>query len=415
MRKRKSITHSDVPTSASGPSRAGSLRTDTGAPRGLPGIAALAFSRPDRFDALMNETGTVRWGVIGCGDVCEVKSAPGMRKCVGSELRIVMRRNSERARDYAERHGVPEWTANARRVVEHPEVDAIYIATPPGSHLEHALAVARAGKPCYVEKPIARHATEAERMVEAFRAAKQPLFVAYYRRRLPRFLKLRELINDGVLGEVTHLAYRFGKPAHRWTEREANWRLNAKDAGGGLFLDLGSHVLDLFDHLFGALEVTRGLAWNQLGIDAVEDHVSLCFRAASGVGGTVSFDFTSSRWVDELVVSGTDAEVHLSVFGSEPLRLVSDDRVQELECPHPAHVQKPLIQTIVDELRGVGAPCPSTGASALRTARVMDAVLNDYYGGRDDEFWTRAESWPGTKERRIQRNFPGLRDPSALT
>src|SRR5918997_410384 len=150
----------------------------------------------------------IRWGIIGCGDVCEVKSGPALQKAQGSRLVAVMRRDPAKAEDFARRHNVPRWYADADQLIADPEVGAVYIATPPGSHEELARKVAAAGKPCYVEKPMARNHAECVRMIAAFRAAARPLFVAFYRRRLPRFVKAKELIDAGRLGRVTGLVYR---------------------------------------------------------------------------------------------------------------------------------------------------------------------------------------------------------------
>src|SRR5438067_5233611 len=144
--------------------------------------------------------------MIGCGDVTEVKSGPGFQKAAHSRLVAVMRRNGALARDYAERHGVPRWYDDAESLVADPEVDAVYVATPPSSHEEYTLLAARAGKPVYVEKPMARDHAECVAMIDACRAAGVPLFVAYYRRALPRFLKIKELIESGAIGEVRFVA-----------------------------------------------------------------------------------------------------------------------------------------------------------------------------------------------------------------
>src|SRR4051812_48513080 len=138
----------------------------------------------------------IRWGIIGCGDVTEVKSGPGFQKAHGSQLVAVMRRNAALAADYAKRHGVPRWYNDAKALVNDPEVDAVYIATPPGVHVEGALLAAAAGKPAYVEKPMARNTTECDVIIQALARADQKLFVAYYRRAMPRFLKLRELLEN---------------------------------------------------------------------------------------------------------------------------------------------------------------------------------------------------------------------------
>ena len=247
---------------------------------------------------------TVRWGIIGCGDVTEVKSGPGFQKAAGSELVMVMRRNGAKAEDYARRHGVKRWTTDADALIQDEEVDAVYIATPPGMHEFYAMKVLAAGKPCYVEKPMTRNASEARRMVEAFGAKHLPLWVAYYRRAMPRFVKVREMIVGGALGRIVSAEYRYqdGQMAKR-AEVEP-WRLRAEESGGGLFLDLGSHVLDMLDFWLGELEMTEGAAWNEKRTHAMEDHVALKFRTAAGVAGGVSLDFTQAEKFDAFVLTG---------------------------------------------------------------------------------------------------------------
>lgn len=344
----------------------------------------------------------VRWGIVGCGDVCEVKSGPPLYKVAGSQLRIVMRRNAALAGDFAARHGVPEHTTDASHVIDHPEVDAVYVATPPGSHAEYALLVARAGKPCYVEKPMARNTTECERMVTAFADAKLPLFVAYYRRCLPRFVAVARLIESGELGELMTVHYTYqGERRHRAAggPRAPSWREDPCTAGGGLFLDLGSHVLDLLDFLLGPLVQVTGHAARRsnpppIAPGTVEDTVSATFVTERGVPGTFSFAFHTTRFVDELTLVGSKATLTLSVFGKEPLRLFTDAGQLPVSVVHPEHVQMPLMETIVSELSGGELRCPSTGQTARRTSRVMDEVLNAYYRGRSDAFWDRPDTWP---------------------
>lgn len=350
---------------------------------------------------------TIRWGIIGCGDVCEVKSGPPLYNVPGSALRIVMRRNGDAARDFAQRHGVPSHTNDANVVVKHPEVDAVYIATPPGTHMEYALLVAESGKPCYVEKPMARSAVECERMVEAFERASLPLFVAYYRRMLPRFVQVAHLIQSGELGHLMTVQYLYqGERRHRAVAAaRRNWRERAEDSGGGLFLDLGSHVLDILDYLLGPLSDLHGQATRRSGEASVEpgtveDTVCASFSSASGVPGTCMFAFHTTRFVDQLTLIGSAGTLTLSVFGSEPLTLTTEAGIRELAVAHPKHVQYPLVETIVSELSGGPLRCPSTGRSALRTSRAMDQILSDYYGGRADEFWARPSSWPRLSGRR---------------
>lgn len=335
---------------------------------------------------------TVRWGIIGCGEVTEVKSGPGFRHAKGSQLVAVMRRNGTLAADYAKRHGVPRWYDDASTLLADPEVDAVYIATPPDTHCHYALLAAAAGKPAYVEKPMARHAPECDRMIEAFATAGQKLFVAYYRRSLPRWLKILEHVETGALGRLTGVSYRLAMPKHL---DPPAWRTQVAQAGAGHFLDVASHALDLVDYLAGPLTEVRGRAANIASSYAAEDTVAGSFSAGK-VPGVVSCNFAALSREDLLCVTGTKGEIRTPVFGNEPVLFETAEGLQRWDFPPPSHVAQPLIQSCVDDLLGRDT-CPGTGESARRTSQVMDAMLETYYGGRQDEFWDRPETWPGRR------------------
>jgi 1,5-anhydro-D-fructose reductase (1,5-anhydro-D-mannitol-forming) len=346
---------------------------------------------------MQNPQPPIRWGIIGCGDVTEIKSGPGFQKAAGSELVMVMRRNAAKAEDYARRHGVPRWTTDAEALIHDPQIDAVYVATPPGTHLEYALRVAAAGKPAYVEKPMGRNHAECRRMNEAFTAAGLPLFVALYRRRLPRFLKAKELIESGRLGRVTMFSHRYADArVPRIDPQNLPWRLQAEHSGGGIFLDLAPHAIDIFEFILGPMERIAGTAANLASPCEVEDAVALHCRFASGALGTASWNFAGSAHQDVVEIAGTAGTLALSVFGNEPLRLQTAAGEEVFNLPNPPHIQQPLIQSIVDQLHGQGH-CPSTGATGARVAWLMDQVLADYYGPRDDAFWTRPQTWPGRR------------------
>jgi 1,5-anhydro-D-fructose reductase (1,5-anhydro-D-mannitol-forming) len=338
---------------------------------------------------------SVRWGILGCGDVTEVKSGPGFSGAEGSELVAVMRRNGALAEDYARRHGVPRWYDSAEALIADPEVDAVYIATLPNSHADYALAVAAAGKPALVEKPMARSAAECDRMVEAFDRADLPLFVAYYFRSMPCFVKVDELLKAGAIGQVTGVGYRLVEPHHR---KGPLWRVDAALAGSGHFLDVGSHALDLLDYLLGPLADVAGTAVNVASPYDVEDSIALTFRSPGGAIGAMSWNFAGGASEDTMTITGTEAEISFPMFNHRPLRLRDASGLREIDIPYPRTVAQPFIQSVVGDLLGKGA-CPSTGVSARRTSVVMDRVLDAYYGGRSDAFWARPETWPGRRRR----------------
>jgi 1,5-anhydro-D-fructose reductase (1,5-anhydro-D-mannitol-forming) len=319
----------------------------------------------------------IRWGMIGCGDVAEVKSGPALQKAAGSSLVAVMRRDSAKAADYARRHAVPRHYDSAVALVADPEVDAVYVATPPSSHLELAMLAADAGKPCLVEKPMALCHAECVRMVDAFETRHVPLFVAYYRRALPRFVEARRLLQAGAVGTPTSV-HIFQYDRLLQGDAAQAWRVDPAVAGGGLFLDLASHGFDLLDFLLGPITAVDGIAVNTGGTYAAEDVTTACFSFESGMAGTGVWNFNADRSADGIVVSGTDGELHMPVFANAPLVLRAGGREDVLPFSNPPHVHEPLVQTIVDELIGRGR-CESTGRSGARASWVMDQCLASYY------------------------------------
>ena len=321
----------------------------------------------------------VRWGMIGCGDVAEVKSGPGFQRAERSSLVAVMRRDQAKAEDYARRHEVPRWYGDAGRLLTDPEVDAVYIATPPSSHKRYVLMAAEVKKPIYVEKPMAMDHAECRDMVAACERAGVPLFVAYYRRTLPRFLKVKELLAERVIGDLRLVTISLRRPPEPADvdRQHPSWRVVPSISGGGLFLDLASHTLDLLDYLLGPVVFASGGATNQGGLYDAEDIVTGHFRFQSGVHGTGAWCFTSGDKQDRVEIVGSRGTIAFATFENQPVELTIGAETTRFEIAHPPHVQQPLIQTVVDALTGKGI-CPSTGTTGARTSWVMDQMLESH-------------------------------------
>jgi predicted dehydrogenase len=317
----------------------------------------------------------IRWGIIGCGDVTEVKSGPGFQKAEGSELVAVMRRNKHLAKDYAERHNVPKWYGDAQDLINDPDVDAVYIATPPSSHKKYVFDVANAGKPVYVEKPMALSYKECLEMVEFCEQRNVPLFAAYYRRALPRFIKIKSLIEEKTMGEVRCVNVRLRqKPSEKDLLQLENWRTNPSIAGCGYFCDMASHTIDILQFILGEIKETKGFSGNQQKLYEAEDIVSASFIFESGIQGTGSWCFSSNNEVDETEIVGSEGRIIFPTFQLIPTILETKNSKEEFDIKNPPHIAQLLIQTIVDELRGVGR-CPSTGRTGASASRVMDKIL----------------------------------------
>jgi predicted dehydrogenase len=324
----------------------------------------------------------IRWGIIGCGDVTEIKSGPGFQKADNSQLIAVMRRNGRLAEDYAKRHNVPTWYDNADELIDDPEVNAVYIATPPAFHAEYTKKVAAAGKPVYVEKPMALDYASCLEMIEVCKKAGVPLFVAYYRRMLPHFLKVKQLVESGTIGEVRYVTVQFCRPPQPADvdPESTSWRLDRNIGGGGYFIDMGTHQLDYLDYLFGPVQKVDGFALNQAGLYPVEDIVtaSLLFDGGIIANGVWSFATGPAVETDRSEIIGTKGKIAFTSFTMTPVVCTTEAETEKFDFKVPEHVQQPLIQTVVDELLGRGES-PSTGESGARTNWVADQLLNAYY------------------------------------
>lgn len=317
----------------------------------------------------------IRWGIIGCGNVTELKSGPAFNKVRQSCLMAVMRRDAVKAEDYAKRHQVPRWYDDAIKLINDPEVDAVYIATPPDSHKDYALLVAEAGKICCVEKPMALNTAECIEMTQVFEQKQLPLYVAYYRRSLPRFLKIKEWLEQGLIGTPRQVQWSFSRmPNAADLAGQYNWRTDPAKAGGGYFIDLASHGLDLLLYLLGDVSDVRGISTNQQKLYAAEDAVSAIWQFQSGCLGTGFWNFAASERNDKVGIYGSKGRIEFSVFEHEPVQLFSTEQQLSLDIPHPENIQFYHIQAMVQDLLH-GTSHPSTGKTALKTSWMMEQIL----------------------------------------
>lgn len=317
----------------------------------------------------------IRWGIIGCGKVTEIKSGPAYQKTPGFELLAVMRRDENLLRSYAQRHNISKYNTNADEIIHDSDIDAIYIATPPDSHKEYALKVAEAGKICCIEKPMAPSYSDCIEITSAFEKKNLPLFVAYYRRSLPRFNKVKQLINNNSIGEIRHISWHLSKaPNPLDLSGEYNWRTDKQIAPGGYFDDLSSHGLDLFTFLLGDIENASGIATNQQELYPAKDAVAACWIHQNGITGTGSWNFGCNTREDKVEIYGGKGKMTFSVFDELPIQLENENGIREEFIENPENIQLYHVQNMREHLLGK-LNHPSTGKSASHTAWVMDKIL----------------------------------------
>jgi predicted dehydrogenase len=238
---------------------------------------------------------------------------------------------------------------------------------------------AEAGKPVYVEKPMARTYAECQEMISVCQKHEVPLFVAYYRRALPHFLKIKQLIDQGEIGEIraVHISLKQVVEPEIIAKLENNWRINPEISGGGYFFDLASHQLDLLDFFFGKITHAAGYSSNQAKAYQAEDVVVGSFVFENGVMGTGAWCFSTScsAETDEVIIDGAKGQIHFATFGKGEFTLIKDyEDPIHFQVELPKHIQQPLIQSIVGELLGRDS-CPSKGESGARANWVMGELV----------------------------------------
>ncbi|BAO75801.1 oxidoreductase [Winogradskyella sp. PG-2] len=317
----------------------------------------------------------IKWGIIGCGDVTEVKSGPAFALVEGFKIVAVMRRNLELAKDYALRHNIERYYNDADMLINDPEIDAIYIATPPDSHHYYALKVANAGKICCIEKPMAPSYKACLEISNAFTQRNLPLFVAYYRRSLLRFNKVKDLLDENAIGDVRHITWYLSRtPSELDISQAYNWRTDGTIAPAGYFDDLASHGLDLFAYLLGDIEEAQGNSINQQKLYTAKDAISGSWIHKSGVTGSGSWNFGVYKREDKVRIIGSEGEIIFFIFLEGPIELITKNGHDKFSIEHPKHIQQYHVQNMKNHLSG-DIKHPSTGITATHTAWVMDKIL----------------------------------------
>ncbi len=323
----------------------------------------------------------INWGFIGCGEVTEKKSGPAFNEIEGSQVVAVMSRSEKKARSYAEKHHISKWYTDAQELVDDPDVNAIYISTPPSSHATFAIMAMYAGKPVYIEKPLAASYDDCARINRVSEQTGVPCFVAYYRRCLPYFQRVRDIVSEGKIGKIINVQIRFSCPPRDldYNSDSLPWRVQPDIAGGGYFYDLAPHQLDLLQEMFGVIIEADGMCANRAGLYKAEDSVSACFKFENGLPGSGSWCFVGhqSAKEDRIEIIGEKGMLCFSVFTYEPITLITSEGTVRLTIPNPQYVQLPMIKSVVEHLQGIGT-CSCTGISATPVNWVMDRILGKF-------------------------------------
>lgn len=334
----------------------------------------------------------IRWGFLGCGKVVHKKSGDAFRNVPYSRIEAIMRRDLTAAKESAEHFGAPKYCDSVDELLA-MDIDAVYIATPPGKHYEQAMQCLKAGKAVYLEKPFARNYTEAKALTEAFEREGIPLYIGHYRRALPRFLKIREMLQAGRIGTPIYIEFELNRI---FSEKEAkeSWLYNPVLSGGGKFYDIAPHTVDILNFLFGNMTEVEGYAKN-LGTGCpLENEVEFRFATEKNVVGKAKFNCTAKEKSDRIYVLGLNGSMEFSIHGKTDiiLRNIYDEIIEQFDLPDPKAVEESMVRSVVEDLLGI-SECESKAKDVVVTYEIIDKVLDEFYGGRSDDFWNYPERY----------------------
>lgn len=319
---------------------------------------------------------SIRWGIIGCGDVTEIKSGPAFNKVNNSSLVAVMRRDAAKAKEYAIRHKVPKWFSVAGDLINDDEVNAIYIATPPSFHEEYAIAAINAGKPVYIEKPMTLNFESANMIAKVASEKNIKVSVAHYRRGQPLFNKVKQLLEEKIIGDVFFAKLEFYKkplPKEALAIPKVSWRINPKIAGGGLFHDISPHQIDLMYWLFGDIEKASGYAASQTKVYDADDIVTgnILFKSGVVFNGLWCFNVAEENVKDYCEIQGSEGKICFPIFEHKKIEVVKNGITENFLFEPLEHVQQPLIQKVVKYFLGK-EPNPCSAEDGAKVMWLLD-------------------------------------------
>ncbi len=325
----------------------------------------------------MHEPDFIRWGIIGCGDVTEMKSGPAFNKIPYSKLVAVMRRDAAKAADYAARHQVARWYTDAEQLVLDEEVNAVYIATPPSSHRRYAQMAIEAGKPVYVEKPMAMNAAEAMHLAALAADKNVKLTVAHYRRGHERIRFIKKMLDENSIGGINSVNLLYQRkplsPESLKLEKTA-WRVNPSISGGGLFHDIAPHQLDLVYYFFGNGMPVDTISGNRAGLYSADDFVSGKIQLKDDIrfSGTWRYDQDTLLETDSFEIIGSQGSIRFGVFENKTVTVTRNGPDEICHFEELQHVQLPMIEMVVNYFRGT-AVNPCSGEEGAEVMKWIDA------------------------------------------
>lgn len=312
----------------------------------------------------------IRWGIVGCGDIVRKRVADAIQRQPDSQLLAACRRDQEKLNAFCQSRQIPRVYSDAYDLINDPDIDAVYLATPVSLHCEHAIAAARQGKHVLVEKPMAMSNIQCEAMVEAARKRNIKLGVAYYRRCYPSIARITALLETGQLGRPFAASAVVSNGFGRSPASSQGWRGDPNIAGGGALMDIGSHRIDLFVKLFGDVESVRSCCDRLDATYGTENSSSVICKFTNGVQATLQCFFGPQPSLDQFRVVGFNGHIDIENLNADQMTITTAaGRCVESHAPD-ANLHAPLIQDFVEAMRDDRRPI-CDGSEGMITNQII--------------------------------------------
>ena len=322
----------------------------------------------------------VAWCLAGCGDIAEKRVVKAIQESSQGKLVGCTRRDSRRLAEFQSRHSIPKGYADYREMLSDPELEAVYVATPVWLHGSQTIEAAEHGKHVLCEKPMATNSLECRRMIDACRSNGVRLGVAYYRRFYPIVLKMKKLLNQGMIGQPILVQSTLVEHARLNQRGYPGWRFVQNEGGGGLLMDMASHRLDVLVMLFGLPEWVSAFTATHVCPIEVEDTGSLLIRFSRGIHAMVFASHCVELPRDDFEILGTRGGLKAAQLNGDRLELLGAAK-KTFRAPKAGNVHQPLIEDFNGSILE-GRPPAVPGEEAMTASLLLEAAYRSAQSGR---------------------------------
>ena len=316
---------------------------------------------------------TLKWGLIGCGDIVHRCVGPALMELETCELQAISRRHASDLEScvahFGAKRGYPDWKA----LLLNNTIEAVYLATPVNLHSEQTIRAAEAGKHVLCEKPMAINTVECNKMIDACNRNNVHLGVAYYRHFYPVVERMKAIIAAGEIGQVMLIQIDACETPLFSVDHPRYWIFEKDKAGGGVLMDFGCHRIEVMLNLMGCITEVKGVTGRVYSEHEVEDVVTAIFKFENDACGVLTVMRGGTLDRDTVYVQGTEGSIQVDTLNRGNISLITAGGEYRSTLPKAENGHLPLIESFAQAVLHKKAP-KVDGSVGLDVQRAIEAV-----------------------------------------